>query len=179
MDIRVKELSKWIFSVCRHNIVWWKSRCIALEHENKLLRDKVRFLAQRRNYRDTRKDIYPAEDNGDNDDDQDENHTELDTSNENLEFIVTEDVLNFFETSERHKREMRRKYGSDRTTQEEEKTPFVGAIVSARMRKEEADLLYGDASSKILAMEAALRSTVERYEDTANPQYWPNIPLKP
>ncbi|XP_011704195.1 PREDICTED: uncharacterized protein F10E9.5-like [Wasmannia auropunctata] len=158
----------------RHSITWWRSRCVALEHENKLLRDKVRSLARRRDHRDPpREDSRRAED-----------QTELDTSNEDLEFTVTEDMLNFFETSERHKREMRQKRESvERTAREGEnpsqEVPFVGAAESARARKQEADLLYGDAGSKILSMETALQCTVERYEDTANLQYWPNIPLKP
>lgn len=148
------------------------------------MRDKVRLLAQRRSYH-AREDGRHAEDNGSDGDDGDEargeNRAGPGADNEDLEFTVTEDMLNFFETSERHKREMRRKRGS-RTAHEEEDsevTPFVGAAERARMRKEEADLLYGDASSKILTMETALQSVVERYEDTANPQYWPNIPLKP
>ncbi|TGZ56592.1 uncharacterized protein [Temnothorax longispinosus] len=168
----------------RHSITWWRSRCVALEHENKLLRDRVRLLARYRGYRDTRQDGYHAEGNGEgnNDDDtRDENHAELGTDNEDLEFNVTEDMLNFFETSERHKREMRQQDGFDRAAHEEnsEETPFVGAAEKAWVRNKEAELLYGDAGSKILAMETALQSTVERYEDTANPQYWPNIPLKP
>lgn len=136
----------------------------------------MRLLAQRRDY-DPREDRrYHAEDN----DAGGEEHVEPDTDNEDLEFTVTEDMLNFFETSERHKREMRRKYGF-RTAREEEnseETPFVSVAERARARKEEAASLYGDAGSKILAMETALQSMVERYENTANPQYWPNIPLK-
>jgi len=167
----------------RHSITWWRSRCVALEHENELLRDKVRLLARRHDHRDTRKNDYHAKNNGGGggNNTRGKNHAEVDTDNEDLEFNVTEDLLNFFETSERHKREMRRKYGSKTAACEDnlEETPFVGAAESARMRKKEVDLLYGDAGSKILAMETALQSTVERYEDSANPEYWPNIPLKP
>lgn len=138
----------------------------------------MRLLAQHRNHRDTWEDRYHVEDEDDDDKGKGEKH--IDTDNEDLEFTVTEDMLNFFETSERHKREMRRKYGF-RTAREDEnpeETPFVSAAESARVRKEEAALLYGNAGSKILAMETALQSMVERYEDTTNPQYWPNIPLK-
>jgi len=177
---KVEENVKGTSSVCRHSITWWRSRCVALEHENKQLRDKVRSLAQRRGYRDTRQGSYHR-----NDDARDEDRKECDTSNEDLEFNVTEDVLNFFETSERHKREMRRKRRSSQEAHEEENSernseeaPFVGGAESVRMRKEAADLLYGDAGSKILTLEAALQSAVERYEDTANSQYWPNIPFK-
>ncbi|XP_012523813.2 gem-associated protein 8 [Monomorium pharaonis] len=158
----------------RHSITWWRSRCVALEHENKLLRDKVRSLAQ---HRDTRQYSYQNNSNVT----REENHAEFglnddddDDEDDNLEFTVTEDMLNFFETSERHKQEMRQK----RENENSEETPFVGAAESARVRKEQAELLYGDAGLRILTMETALLSTIERYEDSANPQYWPNIPLK-
>ncbi|KAL0102001.1 hypothetical protein PUN28_018514 [Cardiocondyla obscurior] len=165
----------------RHSITWWRSRCIALEHENKILRDKVRFLAKYRGYQDTQEYDCRAENNS-----NDESNTRVDdnagleTNNEDLEFNVTEDVLNFFETSERHKRELREKRKFNIAAEEnilEGTTSFVSAAERARVRKEEADLLYGEAGSKILAMETALQSTVERYEDSANSQYWPNIPL--
>jgi len=163
----------------RHNITWWRSRCIALEHENQVLRDKMRLLAQRRDYHDIPKSDYHAEDNGD--DAQAGHHADLNTNSEDLEFNVTEDMLNFFETSERHKRELREKYGPKKTVHEKnsEETPIIGGAESARMRKEEANLLYGEAGFKILAMETALQSIGDRFEDIANPQYWPNIPLKP
>lgn len=168
-------------SICRHSVTWWRSRCVALEHENKLLRDKVRLLAQHPGSHNTPKDGCHTEDNG-NGGIRDENYAELGTDNEDLEFILTEDVLNFFETSERHKREMRQKSSSKKTVPEEDNSegiPFVGAAERARVRKEEANLLYGDAGSKILTMETALQNMVERYEDTTNLQYWPNIPFKP
>lgn len=161
-------------SICRHSITWWRSRCVALEHENKLLRDKVRLLAH--GSHDTRKDdYYYAEDI------PDKNYAEHDTDNEDLEFNLTEDVLNFFETSERHKRKMRQKNRSNKTVDEDnsEGIPFVSAAEKDRMRNEEAKLLYGDLSSQILAIETALQNKIERFEDTTNPQYWPNIPLKP
>ncbi|XP_011637506.1 uncharacterized protein F10E9.5-like [Pogonomyrmex barbatus] len=167
----------------RHNITWWRSRCVALEHENKILRDKVRFLAQRRDYRDNRQNNHNVKANNDSDARRG-NHVEFVSNDEDFEFTITEDMLNFFETSERHKRELRQKRRfkaahekkvSPRVSEEE--TPIVGGAESIQRRKKEADLLYGEASSKILAMEASLQSKVNQYEDTNNPQYWPNIPL--
>ncbi|XP_018406916.1 PREDICTED: uncharacterized protein LOC108782999 [Cyphomyrmex costatus] len=160
----------------RHSITWWRSRCVALEHENKILRDKVRSLAQHRGYRDVQKDYNYHVDN-DNDDDQEDN------DNEDMEFNLTEDVLKFFETSERHKQELRRKRETEYSEAEHSETehemdnleeqhlaeePFVDAVESSQVKKEETDLLHNDASSKILAMKIAPQSTVERHEDTAN-----------
>jgi hypothetical protein len=100
---------------------------------------------------------------------------------EDLEFHVTEDMLNFFETSERHRRELQ-KYKSRKGTVYEKETakhiPIISGADSARAKKQEASLLYGDASSKILTIETTLQAAVDKYKDTANPQYWPNIPLK-
>ena len=167
---KIKEkIVKGTSSVFRHSITWWRSRCVALEHENKLLRDKVRSLAQCHGYRGFRENYNYRADN-DNDDAEEDNDTESDT-NENLEFNVTEDLLNFFETSERHKREMRLKRECSETEHEEEnleEESFVGAAESIQMKKDEADLLQGDAGSKILAMETVPQSTIEQYEDTAN-----------
>ncbi|XP_018058505.1 PREDICTED: uncharacterized protein LOC108693852 [Atta colombica] len=151
----------------RHSITWWRSRCIALEHENKLLRDKVRSLAQRRGYRGFWENYNYRADN-DNDDVQEDNDTESDT-NEDLEFNVTEDLLNFFETSERHKREMRLKRECSETEYEEEnlKEESFGAAESTQVKKE-ADLLQDDAGFEVLPMETAPQSTIEQYEDTTN-----------
>lgn len=133
-----------------------------------MLRDKVRSLAHRRGYRNSRENYNYHADN-DNDDAQGDD-TESDT-NEDLEFNVTEDMLNFFETSERHKREMRLKRECSETEYEEknlEEKPSVGTAESTQVKKEEANLLQGDAGSKILAKEISPQNMVERYEDTAN-----------
>jgi len=128
----------------------------------------VRSLAQRRGYRGFWENYNYRVDN-DNDDVQEDNDTESDT-NEDLEFNVTEDLLNFFETSERHKREMRLKRECSETEYEEEnleEESFVGAAESTQVKKK-TDLLQDNAGSEVLLMETAPQSTIEQYEDTAN-----------
>jgi len=101
---------------------------------------------------------------------------------EDLEFHVTEDMLNFFETSERHRRELQKHKFKKETVYEKDtakQIPIpISGVESVRAKKQEAALLYGDASSKILTIETALQAAIDKYKDTANPQYWPNIPLK-
>ncbi|KAM0735734.1 Gem-associated protein 8 [Formica fusca] len=168
----------------RHNITWWRSRCLALEYENEMLRNKVRFLAQHRAYPHT---VIIQENNHykeNNDKDvQKENCTGSKSDIEDVEFNVTEDMLKFFETSERHRRQLKQKQKSNEIAYKEEylveEIPIIDSAESVRTRKQEADLLYGDDSSKILAMETALQAATNKYKDTVNPQYWPNIPLKP
>lgn len=157
---------------------------MVLEQENEILRDKIRSLARRNQCIKTkrnRENYYPRE--------MENNEGTLeetaDPDNQNLELNVTEDMLEFLETSERHRRELqqrRKSEGNARTVKKNEtkKESFtVNTPEMIRVKREEAKLLYGDASPKILAMEAALQVAANRYKDLTNAQYWPNIPLKP
>lgn len=120
-----------------------------------------------------------VEENVDNEDVEDNVDNE---DAEEFEFTVTEEMLSFFEKSERHRRKMKQKYKSIKDTQKDksaEDNLIIGGAESARARKEEANELYGEESSKILAMETALQATVDNYKDKVKSQFWPNIPLKP
>lgn len=149
-----------------------------------MLRNKVRFLAQHHAYPNT---VIIQENNhykkNNNKNAQEENYTECNSDMEDVEFNVTEDMLKFFETSERHRRQLKQKQESNKIAHKKEylveEIPIIDSAESIRTRKEEADLLYGDDSSKILAMETALQDETNKYKDIVNPQYWPNIPLKP
>lgn len=149
-----------------------------------MLRNKVRFLAQHRAYPNA---IIIQENNhykkNYNKNTQEDNYTECNSDMEDVEFNVTEDMLKFFETSERHRRQLKQKQESNKLTHKKEylveEISIIDSAESIRTRKEEAGLLYGDDSSKILAMETALQDATNKYKDIVNPQYWPNIPLKP
>ena len=45
-------------------------------------------------------------------------------------------------------------------------------------RQAEMKGLYGDSAPKILAMEAAVQMSFDKYCDEKQPKYWPVIPLK-
>ncbi|EFN78562.1 gem-associated protein 8 [Harpegnathos saltator] len=161
----------------RHNVTWWRSRCMALEHENEVLRNEIRSLVNQFRYPDT----ATAEANYHKEDINNQEELLYDEDDEELEFTVTEDMLNFFEKSERHRRQLKKKHESNKAvyTEEENLVDLIGGAASARARREDANELYGDASSKILAMETALQATLDNYKDKVNPHFWPNIPLKP
>lgn len=168
--------------ICRHNITWWKSRCIALEYENEMLRNKLRSLAQQHNYNNA----ATQENNCDDDDNSDraQEGTRFHENTEELEFNMTEDMLKFFEISERHRKELQEKhrYSKKKEVSQKETEEIISVAGGAEImsaRKQEAEVLYGDDGSKILAMETAVQATLDRYKDLVNPQYWPNIPLKP
>lgn len=128
---------------------------------------------------------------------QEENYTKFNSNIGEVEFNVNEDMLKFFEISERHKRELKQTYKSKEIKKEHsleeipvddaemykenfvQEIPIIDDAEKIYMRKQEANLLYGDDSSKILAMETALETATNKYKDIMNPQYWPNMPLKP
>ncbi|KAG7213330.1 hypothetical protein KM043_002627 [Ampulex compressa] len=166
----------------RHSVVWWKSRCIALEYENQILKDKVRSLAYRDNRQPTCKE--KSDDRYDITDERNigEEKNSSDADNESVEFEINEDLMSFLEQSIRHKVELKKMRESKLAAKEKEKEEEMATIQTgaawAQARNRNAKLLYGDASPRILAMETALQATTNRHKDKAKPQYWPNIPLR-
>lgn len=147
---------------------------MALEYENEILRNKIRSLVNQSHFSEANHQKENIKD------DQEEAIYGQDI--DELEFTVTEELLRFFEKSERHRREMKGRHNSDEEMDKEESAEdnvIIGGAASDRIRREEANALYGDASSKILAMEAALQATLDNYKDKVKPQFWPNIPFKP
>ncbi|XP_076765828.1 uncharacterized protein LOC143432812 [Xylocopa sonorina] len=165
----------------RHSITWWKTRCVALERENQILRDKLRSIARLTGQPCVADEQGRKEYKYQN---TKQEHEEIsDEETENLEFQVNEDMMSFLEQSLRHKIELRKKRESelrtDKTKDGEQDSVFQGGAVWMHARSNDAKLLYGEASPTILAMETALQTTVDRHKDKAKPQYWPVIPLKP
>lgn len=159
----------------RHSVTWWRTRCTALEYENQVLRDKLRSLVNEHteqcSARLQKKRDAPEEQG-----------SMLVEENENLEFHVNEDMMNFLEQSMRHKIELQKKRESESFSKEESEDQnenVQGGAAWMQARNKNAKLLYGEASPTILAMETALQTTVDRHKDKAKPQYWPIIPLKP
>lgn len=176
----------------RHSVEWWRSRCVALEQENAVLRDKIRELASssvKKRMLDTSKkqdrrqvvrsanfDRGGGNDPGDDDDECGEGNP----GNDRLEFQVNEDMMKFFEQSIRHKLEMKKKRDDESAMEKaelEQDTSIEGGAAWMQAKIQGAKLLYGVASPRILAMETALQATIDRHKDRAKPQYWPNIPL--
>ncbi|XP_066594058.1 uncharacterized protein F10E9.5 [Prorops nasuta] len=155
----------------RHNVAWWKSRCMALEFENKTLKNKLKEIAScstHKAHNETESDLNVNQSYENEDED------------EKLEFQVDEEMMRFLEQSIRHKMELqeKRELESSMDTEAEESQTFEGTAASIRARNQGAKLLYGDASARILGMETALQATLDRHKDMAKPQYWPNINLR-
>ncbi|XP_014219200.1 gem-associated protein 8 [Copidosoma floridanum] len=162
----------------RHNVTWWKTRCYALEHENRVLKETIRNLMQSSNSKshsvfETNQHEQFHEDNLDEEEET--------CTDENLEFHVNEDMMTFLTQSIRHKIELKTQKESELSDQEskdDDQQAEENIFEKTRKRSEIAKLMYGEASTKILAMEAALQATLDRHMEKSKPQYWPNIPLK-
>lgn len=157
---------------------------MALEYENEVLRDKVRSLFYQSHNRDAKtahKAKHHDDDNchDENNDEDVEEVTQLDLDDRNVECNVTEDMISILEQSEKHRRELQKDRKSKKSVCKSKVTGEVVSVERVRTRQEEAALLYGDASYKVLAMEAALQATTDNYKHKTKPQYWPNIPLHP
>lgn len=170
----------------RHSVEWWRSRCVALEHENVILREKIRELVSssvRRRIDDPwkkRSGGIPAENFNSERENFRDNEDGLNSDNDNLEFQVDDEMMKFFEQSIRHKLELKEKRDVESALEKaelEKDVPIQGGAAWMQAKTEGAKLLYGVSSPRILAMETALQATMDRHKDRAKPQYWPNIPL--
>ncbi|XP_047359143.1 gem-associated protein 8-like [Vespa velutina] len=165
----------------RHSVIWWRSRCLALEHENELLRNKIRSLIGQNNQQTDNRKTYKRQQNNHKKDNnfQDNEKRKEPKDDQDLEFHVDEDMMTFLEQSIRHKMELKQKREQELAASKKESiVSMEGGAAWALTRSKEAKLLYGDASPTILAMETALQATIERHKDKSKPQYWPNIPLR-
>lgn len=106
---------------------------------------------------------------------------ENEKTDDTLEFQMNEDMMNFLAQSIQHKIELKNKKNRelidcDKDMDFEE----AGLNHTSFVRKSNGDakLLYGGSTSRILAMETALLTSIEKHIDRSKPQYWPNIPLK-
>ena len=166
--------------VNRHNVIWWKTRCIALEHENNVLKNTIRSLVNQSNNQHFSKNADSEELDLVDDENTIDEEEKLDE--DSIEFNLNEDMMTFLAQSMEHKIALKNKRESQVTTNELKLDHDYEAIEGGQAwfhkRDKDAKLLYGEASSRVLAMETALQTTIERHKMKAKPQYWPNIPLK-
>lgn len=194
--IKITNISyKKFFIIYSHSVIWWRTRCNALEHENKLLRDKIRNLLstnhppkqylQTFNCQSTSscpQTIFQTPQAALNHEPVRNSEVKEKDDEEDLVFQMNDDMMKFLEQSMRHKRELKKmreesKKNEDMIECDDSKVEHDSARDWVQKRIKCAKLLYGEACSRILAMETALQATNERHVDKAKPQFWPNIPL--
>ena len=106
-----------------------------------------------------------------------EANSTADYTEDNIEFHLDENMMNFLTLSIQHKIELKNDKKCENIIENNKKL-LESNISRFHERYDDAKLLYGEASSRILAMETALQTSTERHIDKAKPSYWPNIPIK-
>ncbi|XP_060234716.1 gem-associated protein 8-like [Meriones unguiculatus] len=115
-----------------------------------------------------------------------DNEVEYDLSN----MVITEELRQYFAVTERHREERRKQqqreaerlddyvyadhglyYNHHRSVEPPSERP-------GERRLAEMKQLYGKSTSKIMAMEAAVQLSFNKFCDRKQPRYWPVIPLK-
>lgn len=160
----------------RHNAIWWKTRCYALEHENRLLKDTIRKLVSKGGQHNISELIQNVGEGSSTNKEPSIYSGSKESDDDSFEFQLDEDMMAFLTQSLKHKIELKNKKESE--NKDREANFFNSEPGWYEKRNEEATLLYGVASPKILAMEAAHQASMQRHIDKCKPQYWPNIPLK-
>ncbi|XP_037061506.1 gem-associated protein 8-like [Peromyscus leucopus] len=103
---------------------------------------------------------------------------------------ITEELRQYFAETEKHREERRRQQQLDTKRLENYVNADHGLYYNHHLsaeppsekpgerRQAEMKHLYGDSALKILAMEAAVQLSFDKYCDKKQPKYWPVIPLK-
>lgn len=113
-------------------------------------------------------------------------------SNEEMEMEVTDEMMQFFQTSLKHKIERDRKKESlDEKGGEASRVNIEQVVIGHQARSSSAPVeqpglrrtaelkyLYGPDAPMIHGMETALQLTFDRVSDRHQPKLWPNMPLK-
>ncbi|XP_062038961.1 gem-associated protein 8 [Lepus europaeus] len=135
-----------------------------------------------------REDQTVSEEEQDGEELASESDGEVECDLSNME--ITEELRQYFATTERHREERRRQQQLDaarlddyvdadhdlyRDTRRSAEPPTERP---GERRRAEMELLYGEGAAKIQAMEAALQLAFDRRCDRRLPKYWPVIPLR-
>lgn len=147
------------------------------------------------------------------DDESEDIDEELDDESEDdgseLEFVINEEMIAFFEQSMRHKEELKqqrellkksegdkhvikfnnkdkeknskvkRQQSKDYDSSTQETYKAPNVNLSSQKRIEDMKNLYGTEMPKICGMETALQLSFNRLRDHNKPVYWPCIPFSP
>lgn len=185
----------------RHQVAYWRSRSIALEYENNLLHQYVQRLVcndgnprystvQKQhsksftscNVQSPREKKWNMNQQQRGKPSKNKQHEEEDPDEDEFEFQVTEEMMDFFEQSIRHKMELKKQREEERNMAEKEKGSDEAALLPRKQvglqRTREMQLMYGKAAPMILGMETAMQLSFDRNCDLRQPKFWPHIPLR-
>ena len=171
----------------KHEVAYWKSKAMSLEHENKILHRTLRQNIMENGKRNTsfsetsavdyqEEDLQEdpvSEDSPDSQDEEDlEGEKEFEVSEEYIQFLRDNQV---YRESARQERERLRALNDDEEKQIAEME--AGPSENAEDHQETLKKLYGSGWERIAALEMSLKAQFISINDKEKPMYWPNIPF--
>lgn len=189
----------------QHFLSYWKSRCEALEAENSYLYECLESVqCQKQQEKPTSSTSLTASSpsgvpimkqeriHGAKPEpflsqaeqvamEEEEQQSDADEDENEIVFEVSEEMLEFFETSAKHRLERDKEREAEAKKLEEEmeaeETKLRFPQQSVQQRRDEMELIYGPSGPMILSMETAMQLSFDRFNDKHQPKLWPNIPL--
>lgn len=174
-----------------HELAFWKSRSVALEHENAFLHDYIKNIVTKRNiplksiitkpvnlqsscskskkrHRKRNRKRKKSQRTGDI-----LKKVQFTKEDEVLEFEINDEMLNFFEQSIRHKLTLKKE-----NDEKESKNDYLPSIHRIGIdRQEDMNKLYGSFAPMISGMEAAMQLSFNRIIEKKHPEFWPVAPI--
>ncbi|GAB6019470.1 gem (nuclear organelle) associated protein 8 [Chamberlinius hualienensis] len=161
----------------RHKVAYWKARAKADEYENRAMRQYINYHLTTNTPRPETVCYYENHNNY-----NDEHGVESsDDEKLEIEMEITDDMLAFLETSDRHRQQLKAEKESldddthEKTAEKDLEAPLEHPGIK---RSTEMNILYGSKAPMIQAMETATQLSFNRNCDHSQPKYWPNLPLR-
>lgn len=177
-----KEMTQWHSS---HQLAYWQHRALQLETENQGLHQQIR---QTYNQQSTPKcNVSHVSTSTETEPDEPGSSS----PSPDIQFEGLDPTwLDFMETSEKHRVELRRQRGEDgditieknssntsRSVYDKDGCKLEVSQTHVVSEKEKMKELYGEGAAKITACETAIQYTFERHVRGKNTPFWPNIPF--
>lgn len=150
----------------KHQIAYWKSKARALEYENGLLHEIIRSNTVQTNTYNYNENVF------------ENSHSEVENDEEDDNFEVSEEFIQFLKTNAKYKEDARKERERLKAnTREETDNTMEAPAERAGDSIDEFKQLYGKDWQRIAALEMSTQCDFLETFDKVKPMYWPNLPL--
>jgi len=168
----------------QHQIAYWKAQALAASYENEQLHSLLQNVCE------CKGKLSSLPQPPSHSDKVDETSVVEDEDEDSYEMEISEDMLEFFAKSMKHKKELKQledqcqvSYVNVDDIPLEARVVDIYGLKTPDLRKDEEKTntyqkLYGKKADIINAMETAMQLTFHRNCDLKHPKLWPNMPLK-
>lgn len=167
----------------KHELAYWKSKAMALEHENLILHRTVRQII---GHNDKKNISFaatsPAESYENLPEDQySDDASDVQDEASEKDFEVSEEFIQFLRENQEYRESARKERERIKNQNDDEQKQIkemeAGPSENTEDNQETLKKLYGDNSERIAALEMSLKAKFISIMDRDEPTYWPNIPF--